>query len=168
MQSRLVGATLLSMFPLFNKEIVKFHVPDVNVKSKFEIGGLQMEQLAFFREITNEEYKLIQKEVAKELFSYRVLRVRMQNQEECSNQNISLFPELRDTKKINDYKYIQIKRALEHALDPEQREIIERKYLRNGMTSDKNVKAQMFLENNWFYAQKKNAIMAIATALRII
>jgi len=32
MQSRLVGATLLSMFPLFNKEIVKFHVPDVNVK----------------------------------------------------------------------------------------------------------------------------------------
>ncbi len=32
MQSRLVGATLLSMFPLFNKEIVKFHVPYVNVK----------------------------------------------------------------------------------------------------------------------------------------
>ncbi|MBK5491830.1 ArpU family phage packaging/lysis transcriptional regulator [Bacillus sp. TH13] len=127
-----------------------------------------MAQLAIFSEITNEEYKQIQKEVAKELFSYRVLKVRMQNQGECTNQNISLFPELRDTKKINDYKYTQIKRAIEHALDLEQREIIERKYLKNGMVSDKNVKAQMFLENNWYYAQKKNAIMEIATVLRII
>lgn len=40
MQSRLVGATLLSMFPLFNKEIVKFHVPDVNVKDKFRNRGI--------------------------------------------------------------------------------------------------------------------------------
>lgn len=127
-----------------------------------------MEQLAFFPEISKEEYKEIQRELAKELFCYRVLKVRMQNQEECANQNISLFPELRNTKKINDYKYTQIKRALEHALDPEQREIIERKYLKNGIVSDKAVKAQMMLENNWYYAQKKNAIMAIATALRII
>lgn len=36
MQSRLVGATLLSMFPLFNKEIAKFHVPDVSVKIKIQ------------------------------------------------------------------------------------------------------------------------------------
>ncbi|EOV9528875.1 ArpU family phage packaging/lysis transcriptional regulator [Bacillus cytotoxicus] len=127
-----------------------------------------MEQLSFFPEISNEEYKRIQKEVAKELFNYRVLKVRMQNQKECEVQNISLFPELRDTKKINEYKYIQMKRALEHALDPEQKEIIERKYLNNGLMSDKAVKAQMMLENNWYYAQKKNAIMAIATALRII
>ncbi|PER25417.1 ArpU family phage packaging/lysis transcriptional regulator [Bacillus cereus] len=127
-----------------------------------------MEQLAFFPEISNEEYKQIQKEVAKELFGYRVLKVRMQNQEECATESISLFPELRDTKKINDYKYIQIKRALDHALDPEQKGIIERKYLTNGLVSDKAVKAQMMLENNWYYAQKKNAIMAIATALRII
>lgn len=40
MQSRLVGATLLSMFPLFNKEIVKFHVPYVMLKRQnSEIGG---------------------------------------------------------------------------------------------------------------------------------
>ena len=36
-----------------------------------------MEQLAFFPDnAPNEEYKLIQKKVAKELFSYRVLKVR--------------------------------------------------------------------------------------------
>ncbi|WP_163262768.1 ArpU family phage packaging/lysis transcriptional regulator [Bacillus paranthracis] len=128
-----------------------------------------MEQLAFFPEISKEEYKRIQKEVAKVLFSYRVLKVRMQNQEECSIENInSPFVEIRNTKKPNDIKYIQTKRALEHALDAEQREIIERKYLKNGLMSDKAVKAQMMLENNWFYTQKRNAIMAIATALRII
>ena len=128
-----------------------------------------MEQLAFFPEITNEEYKKIQKIVAKELFNYKALEVRMKNQEECVSESIQLFPELRDTRKLNDYKYKQIKRALEHSLDIEQREIIERKYLKNtGWVSDKNVKAQMMLQNDWFYFQKKNAIMSIATALRII
>ncbi|WP_369355799.1 ArpU family transcriptional regulator [Lysinibacillus capsici] len=128
-----------------------------------------MEQLAFFPEITNEEYKQIQKIVARELFNYKALEVRMKNQEECINESIKLFPEIRDTRKFNDYKYKQIKRALEHSLDIEQRDIIERKYLKNtGWVSDKNVKAQMMLQNDWFYFQKKNAIMAIATALRII
>ncbi|HHT7086697.1 TPA: ArpU family phage packaging/lysis transcriptional regulator [Bacillus cereus] len=128
-----------------------------------------MEQLSFFPEITNEEYKKIQKIVAKELFNYKALAVRMKNQEECVSESIQLFPELRDTRKLNDYKYKQIKRALEHSLDIEQREIIERKYLKNtGWVSDKNVKAQMMLQNDWFYFQKKNAIMAIATALGII
>ncbi|PFV49859.1 ArpU family transcriptional regulator [Bacillus cereus] len=128
-----------------------------------------MEQLTFFPEITNEEYKQIQKIVAKELFNYKALEVRMKNQEECINESIQLFPEIRDTRKFNDYKYKQIKRALEHSLDIEQRDIIERKYLKNtGWVSDKNVKAQMMLQNDWFYFQKKNAIMAIATALRII
>ncbi|EJV56093.1 ArpU family phage transcriptional regulator [Bacillus wiedmannii] len=128
-----------------------------------------MEQLSFFPEITNEEYKQIQKIVAKELFNYKALAVRMKNQEECVRESIQLFPELRDTKKINEYKYKQIKRVLEHSLDIEQRNIIERKYLKSmGWVSDKNVKAQMMLQNDWYYFQKKNAIMAIATALRII
>lgn len=30
MRSRLVGATLLSMVPLFSKETLKFHVPYLN------------------------------------------------------------------------------------------------------------------------------------------
>ncbi|MGH0448512.1 ArpU family transcriptional regulator [Bacillus mycoides] len=128
-----------------------------------------MEQLAFFPEITNEEYKKIQKIVARELFNYKALAVRMKNQEECVSESIRLFPELRDTRKLNDYKYKQIKRALEHSLDIEQRDIIERKYLKNtGWVSDKSVKAQMMLQNDWYYCQKKNAIMAIATALGII
>ncbi|PEI42571.1 ArpU family transcriptional regulator [Bacillus pseudomycoides] len=127
-----------------------------------------MEQLSFFPEIDDKEYKLIQKAVVKVLRDYKALAVRMENQSECERESIQLFPELRDTRKINDYKYLQIKRALEHSLDPEQKEIIERKYLNNGLMSDKAIKAQMMLENNWYYYQKKNAIMAIATALRII
>ncbi|KFM95006.1 hypothetical protein DJ93_5828 [Bacillus clarus] len=63
----------------------------------------------------------------------------------------------------------QIKRALEHSLvNIQQKEIIERKYLKNGVMSDKTIKAQMMLANDWYYFQKKNAIMTIATALRII
>ncbi|MED2798352.1 ArpU family transcriptional regulator [Bacillus thuringiensis] len=91
----------------------------------------------------------IQKEVLKALFNYRALKVRIINQEECAAENISSpFVKIRNTKKIKDIKYIQMKRALEHALDPEQREIIERKYLNNGLMSDKAVKAQMMMENN--------------------
>ncbi|PEY32707.1 ArpU family transcriptional regulator [Bacillus cereus] len=127
-----------------------------------------MEQLSFFPEISNEEYKQIQKVVVRVLHDYKALSVRMTNQSECERESIQLFPELRDTRKINDYKYLQIKRALDNSLDPEQKEIIERKYLKSGLMSDKAIKAQMMLENNWYYYQKKSAIMAIATALRII
>ncbi|PGF06487.1 ArpU family transcriptional regulator [Bacillus pseudomycoides] len=127
-----------------------------------------MEQLPFFPEISNEEYKQIQKAVVRVLRDYKALSVRMTNQSECERESIQLFPELRDTRKINDYKYLQIKRALDNSLDPEQKEIIERKYLKSGLISDKAIKAQMMLENNWYYYQKKSAIMAIATALRII
>lgn len=35
-RSRLVGATLLGVFPLFNKEIVKFHVPYVMLKRQIQ------------------------------------------------------------------------------------------------------------------------------------
>ncbi|MED0988318.1 ArpU family transcriptional regulator [Bacillus nitratireducens] len=127
-----------------------------------------MEQLSFFPEISNEEYKQIQKAVVRVLRDYKALSVRMTNQSECERESIQLFPELRDTRKINDYKYLQIKRALDNSLDPEQKEIIERKYLKGGLMSDKAIKAQMMLENNWYYYQKKSASMAIATALRII
>ena len=127
-----------------------------------------MEQLAFFPEIDDKEYKLIQKAVVKVLRDYKALAVRMENQTECERESIQLFPELRDTRKINDYKYLQIKRALEHSLDIEQKEIIERKYLKSGLMSDKAIKAQMMLEHKWYYYQKKNAILSIATALRII
>ncbi len=39
MQSGWWGCSLC-MFPLFNKEIVKFHVPYVNVKDKFRNRGI--------------------------------------------------------------------------------------------------------------------------------
>ncbi|MCU5414820.1 ArpU family transcriptional regulator [Bacillus wiedmannii] len=127
-----------------------------------------MEQLAFFPEIDDKEYKLIQKAVVKVLRDYKALAVRMENQTECERESIQLFPELRDTRKLNDYKYLQIKRALDHSLDLEQREIIERKYLKGGVMNDTLIKTQMMLEHKWYYYQKKSAIMAIATALRMI
>lgn len=34
------GGYSLCMFPLFNKEIVKFHVPDVNVKRQIRNRGI--------------------------------------------------------------------------------------------------------------------------------
>lgn len=40
MRNSVVGAMLMRDVPLFNKEIVKFHVPDVNVKDKFRNRGI--------------------------------------------------------------------------------------------------------------------------------
>lgn len=40
MQSRLVGATLLSMFPLFNNEIVKFHILYMILKTQIRNRGI--------------------------------------------------------------------------------------------------------------------------------
>ncbi len=40
MQSRLVGATLLSVVPLFNNEILKFHVPYVMLKTQIRNRGI--------------------------------------------------------------------------------------------------------------------------------
>ncbi len=34
------GGYSLCMFPLFNKEVLKFHVPDVNVKTKIWNKGI--------------------------------------------------------------------------------------------------------------------------------
>lgn len=36
MHNSTVGAMLMRTVPLFNNEIVKFHVPDVNVKNKIQ------------------------------------------------------------------------------------------------------------------------------------
>lgn len=68
-----------------------------------------------------------------------------------NGKSIDLFPELRDTKKINDYKYLQIKRVIEHLLDIERREVIERKYLKSGVINDKVIKDQVILANDWYY-----------------
>lgn len=48
-----------------------------------------MEQLALFLEISKQEYKKIQREIAKALFNYRALKVHMINQEEYATENIS-------------------------------------------------------------------------------
>lgn len=40
MRNSVVGAMLMRDVPLFNKEIVKFHVPDVNVKTKIRNRGI--------------------------------------------------------------------------------------------------------------------------------
>lgn len=127
-----------------------------------------MEQLAFFEDIGDKEYKQIQKQVVKALSSYKALVVFMTNKTECERENVNPFPELRKADKIKEIKYVQINRALEFSLDPEQRKIIQLKYLRDGRISDKEVKAQMYIENNWYYYQKKSAILNIATALRMI
>ncbi len=36
MRNSVVGAMLMCDVPLFNKEVVKFHVPDVNVKRQIQ------------------------------------------------------------------------------------------------------------------------------------
>lgn len=55
----------------------------------------------------------------------------MENQQENRLEGISLFAEIRDTRKISDMKFKQIDKALTYCLDEDESEIIKKKYLSN-------------------------------------
>ncbi|MBE7105178.1 hypothetical protein FT637_19685 [Bacillus cereus] len=58
MQGRLVGATLLSIFPLFNSEIVKFHVTYVMLKTKIRNRGIpSWNNYLYYQQSMTRKYK---------------------------------------------------------------------------------------------------------------
>ncbi|MEN1936103.1 ArpU family transcriptional regulator [Paenibacillus sp. 102] len=85
-----------------------------------------MNQLSFFGDIDEKEMRRL---VVKELKNYKVLCVRMKNQEEQMQAGcVVLFPKMKDDKK-HEIRFKQIERTLQNALDNDQRQIIEPKYL---------------------------------------
>ncbi|KAA0788721.1 MULTISPECIES: ArpU family phage packaging/lysis transcriptional regulator [Bacillus cereus group] len=125
-----------------------------------------MNQLSFFEDIDEKEMRRL---VVKELKNYKALCVRMKNQEEQAQAGcVVLFPKMKGDDKNHEIRFKQIERTLQNALDKDQRQIIELKYLGNEKVKDSYVYNELMMRRDNFYENKKVAIRLIATALGII
>ncbi|HFK1785946.1 TPA: ArpU family phage packaging/lysis transcriptional regulator [Bacillus cereus] len=125
-----------------------------------------MNQLSFFEDIDEKEMRRL---VVKELKNYKALCVRMKNQEERAQAGcVVLFPKMKGDDKNHEIRFKQIERTLKHALDEDERGIIEMKYLGNRKVKDSFVYNELMIKRDPFYQKKKSAIQLIATALGII
>ncbi|MEK3933589.1 ArpU family phage packaging/lysis transcriptional regulator [Bacillus sp. FSL R7-0642] len=122
-----------------------------------------MEQLTLLPQIDD---KKVQKEVVSILKEYRALKMRFNN--EVEQEGISLFPELRNSKMMSQFKVRQIEKVLDDILDDDERSIISMKFLTNKPVKDSFVQNELMISNSYFYAKKKSAIKLVATALGII
>lgn len=85
-----------------------------------------------------------------------------------SSGGIVLFPKMKDDDKNHLICFKQIERTLQNALDKDQQQIIELKYLGNEKVKDSYVYNELMMRRDNFYENKKSAIWLIATALGII
>lgn len=122
-----------------------------------------MEQLSLLPAIDD---KKVQKEVVSVLKEYRALKMRFNN--EVEQEGISLFPEIRNSRRISELKVKQIEKTLDHILDEDERNIITMKFLDNKPVKDSFVQNELMMKNSYFYEKKKSAIKLIATTLGII
>ncbi|PEU21480.1 ArpU family transcriptional regulator [Bacillus wiedmannii] len=127
-----------------------------------------MEQLAFFPELDKKTEKKVQKEVVKILKDYRALKVCLENKAEQKREGVSPFPEIRDTKHINEIKFRQVERVLSYGLDEDEANIIKLKYLSNKKFTDDYIYNELLIKKDPYYIKKKNAVRLIATALGMI
>lgn len=127
-----------------------------------------MEQLAFLPKLDRETEKKVQKEVVSILKEYRALKIFFENEAEQQQERISLFPEIRNTKRVNQIKFKQVDKALKHCLDEDEVKIIEMKFLSNKKLKDDFIYNELLIKKDSFYEKKKNAIRLIATALGMI
>ena len=126
----------------------------------------RMNQLSFFEDIDEKEMRRL---VVKELKNYKALCVRMKNQEEQAKSGcVVLFPKMKGDDNNHEIRFKQIERTLQNALDKDQRQIIELKYLGNEKVKDSYVYNELMMRRDNFYENKKVAIRLIATALGII
>ncbi|MES5938829.1 MULTISPECIES: ArpU family transcriptional regulator [unclassified Bacillus cereus group] len=94
--------------------------------------------------------------MVKELKNYKALCVRMKNQEEQAQaEGIVLFPKMKGDDMNHEIHFKQIERTLQNALDKEQRQIIELKYLRNEKVKDSYVYNELMMRRDNFYENKK-------------
>ncbi|XLP26008.1 ArpU family phage packaging/lysis transcriptional regulator (plasmid) [Bacillus toyonensis] len=127
-----------------------------------------MEQLAFFPELDKKTEKKVQQEVVKILKDYRALKVCLENKAEQKREGVSPFPEIRDTKHINEIKFRQVERVLNYGLDEDEVNIIKLKYLSNKKFTDDYIYNELLIKKDPYYIKKKNAVRLIATALGMI
>ncbi|EEL78797.1 Phage transcriptional regulator, ArpU family subfamily [Bacillus cereus AH1271] len=112
-------------------------------------------------------------DVIKALQKYRVLKVKFHNKQEREELGVDiLFSELRviraeDPEERRKYiQYTQIKRALEEALDEDERKILEMKYMNTSKVNDDYIYTIIGISRATFYKKKKKAVINFADALR--
>ncbi|AHA74572.1 MULTISPECIES: ArpU family phage packaging/lysis transcriptional regulator [Bacillus] len=124
-----------------------------------------MNQLSFFTYVDEKEIRPF---VIEELKKYKVLRVRFQNQRERMEVGADiLFPELRKID-AHELKYRQLHRAFEHALDREEQQILEMKYMSATELNDDYIYTVLGMKRGKFYRKRKSGILNFATALEMI
>jgi ArpU family phage transcriptional regulator len=113
--------------------------------------------------------KDVQELVIEELCEYRALKVKIKNVEEQEKEGVvNLFPTLIQCDRENMLKYKQIERALQEALDPIEKDILERKYINSTDSKDIDVFTALSMKKGTYYKKKKTAIFHLAKALGII
>ncbi|MDR4172771.1 ArpU family phage packaging/lysis transcriptional regulator [Bacillus nitratireducens] len=127
-----------------------------------------MEQPLLLSIMDKETEKKIQKVVISILKEHRALKVRFGDEIEQQQGEINLFPEICNTKQINQMKYRQVEKALKYSLDEDERNIIEMKYLNDQKLRDDYIYNELFIKKDSYYDKKKNALRLIATALGVI
>ncbi|EEL72331.1 TPA: ArpU family phage packaging/lysis transcriptional regulator [Bacillus wiedmannii] len=127
-----------------------------------------MEQPLLLSIMDKETEKKIQKVVISILKEHRALKVRFGDEVEQQQGEINLFPEICNTKQINQMKYRQVEKALKYSLDEDERNIIEMKYLNDQKLRDDYIYNELFIKKDSYYEKKKNALRLIATALGVM
>ncbi|MGE8055537.1 ArpU family phage packaging/lysis transcriptional regulator [Bacillus mycoides] len=127
-----------------------------------------MEQPLLLSIMDKETEKKIQKVVISILKEHRALKVRFGDEVEQQQGEINLFPEICNTKQINEMKYRQVEKALKYSLDEDERNIIEMKYLNDQKLRDDYIYNELFIKKDSYYEKKKNALRLIATALGVM
>ncbi|XLP25794.1 ArpU family transcriptional regulator (plasmid) [Bacillus toyonensis] len=102
------------------------------------------------------------------LKEYRTLKVRFEIETEREQEEIGLFPEIRNTRRVSNIKFKQIDKALQNVLDYDEAGIIKMKYLNGEKLKDIFIYKELSIKREHFYNKKKNAIRLIATSLRMI
>lgn len=102
------------------------------------------------------------------LRDYRVLKVKFQNIQERTEFGAELlFPELRESAD-DEIRYRQLKRAFEEALDVDEQQILEMKYMNHKELNDEYIYTVLGMKKGKFYRKKKMAVRNVAKALGII
>ncbi|ALQ66555.1 ArpU family phage packaging/lysis transcriptional regulator [Bacillus thuringiensis] len=127
-----------------------------------------MEQPILLSIMDKETEKKIQKVVISILKEHRALKVRFGDEIGQQQGGINLFPEICNTKQINQMKYRQVEKALKYSLDEDERNIIEMKYLSDQKLRDNYIYNELLIKKDSYYEKKKNALRLIATALGVI
>ncbi|MBJ8070898.1 MULTISPECIES: ArpU family phage packaging/lysis transcriptional regulator [Bacillus] len=127
-----------------------------------------MEQPLLLSIMDKETEKKIQKVVISILKEHRALKVRFGDEVGQQQGEINLFPEICNTKQINQMKYRQVEKALKYSLDEDERNIIEMKYLNDQKLRDDYIYNELLIKKDSYYEKKKNALRLIATALGVM